>query len=124
MAGTPGERCLAEPRNPAVALGERRTSARQPRRAYACLLSLIGCNVVRCCTHNLSETGVYVSAPIGYGLAVGQRYEVLLSEGDSHEPNPRLMSRGRCATVVRTRLEVGPDGDSVGVALRFDRPIA
>ncbi len=73
--------------------------------------------------HDLSETGVFVSAPIGYGMAVGQRFEILLGDATANEPNPRLLGRGQYATVVRTRLDVGEDGDWVGVALEFDQPV-
>ncbi len=108
--------------DPLVTLEERRSSERQQQDAEVCLISLRGCDVLRCRLHDVSEAGVYVSAPIGFGLAVGQRFEVLLGVDSSNEPNPRLLSPGEYATVVRTRVDVGSDGDSVGVALRFDRP--
>jgi len=105
-----------------VNLEERRNSERQARDTEICLISLRGCEVLRCRLHDASEAGVYVSAPIGFGLAVGQRFEVLLGVDAANEPNPRLLSPGPYATVVRTRVDVGSGGDSVGVALRFDRP--
>jgi len=65
---------------------------------------------------------VFSSAPIGYGLAVGQRFEILLGGPDEYEANPRLMGRGQRGTVVRTRMDLGTDGDWVGVGLQFDQP--
>jgi hypothetical protein len=108
--------------DPLVSLEERRSSQRQQQHAEVCLISLRGCEVLRCRLHDVSDAGVYVSAPIGFGVAVGQRFEVLLGADSANEPNPRRLSPGEYATVVRTRVDVGSDGDSVGVALRFDRP--
>ena len=113
-----------KPEDPAVALGERRSSPRQSCVRDVCLLSLRGYEILHCRLHDLSASGLYVSAPIGYGLAVGQRFEVLLGDGAGPRPSPRLMSGGHRASVVRTRMALSPGGDSIGVGLRFEQPVA
>ena len=80
--------------DPVVTVEERRGSQRSRQEAEVCLISLRGCEVLRCQLHDVSDSGVYVSAPIGFGLAVGQRFEVLLHAESAKEPNPRLLSPG------------------------------
>ena len=64
-----------------------------------------------------------VSAPIGFGVAVGQRYELLLSDDESGGPAADLMGEGHYVTVVRTQVELNGSEDHVGVGLRFDQSI-
>jgi len=108
----------------ATIVEDRRSDAHQPSGLRACLLSPRGYEVLRCRTRDLSGDSICLSAPIGYGLAVGQRFEVLLTDKDVELPDVLRMERGLYATVVRTRVDVGPDGDWVDVALRFDEPPA
>jgi len=65
---------------------------------------------------NVSENGLYVVAPIGYGLAAGQRYIFHLG---GHVEG-RLSQYG---TIVRTEVLIGQSEDWVGLGVRFDTPL-
>lgn len=67
---------------------------------------------------NLSENGMYVIAPIGYGLAAGQRYVFHLGSPD--EQGGRASHHG---TIVRTEVLLGQDDDRLGLGVRFDPPL-
>lgn len=67
---------------------------------------------------NLSEGGLYMVAPIGYGLAVGQRYLFHVGAtdgGGQHE--------SRHGTIVRSEVLLGEDDDRLGLGVRFDGPL-
>ncbi len=97
------------------------------RRSIVCDLWLIDTgwqSVVRCKTENVSDAGLYGRSPIGYGLAIGQRYEVRVA--DTHAAGqipPDLAPSLGYATVVRTQLDVdGQNSHGIGFALRYDVP--
>lgn len=119
------EPIAAEAAGPAV--DERRTSARRQAGMWASLLTLDGRELLRCTTDDVAEGGMHLTTPVGFGLAVGQRYEVLLGRDSDDRQQPSLLGEGHYATVVRTQFhlgEYGPgDGDRVGVGLRFDQPL-
>lgn len=81
-------------------------------------------SVLRCKTDNVSDAGMHITAPIGFGLAVGQRFEARIAT-----PRPSGVASAPLAaslgytTVVRTEIRVG-DGrpDRVGCAVLFDVP--
>jgi hypothetical protein len=90
------------------------------------LMTLSGDEVLRCRADNVSRGGLHGSAPVGFGLAVGQRFEVLIGpECDSDFAG--LFGEGHYATVVRTEILLSPhsgvDHDQVGFGLRFDMPL-
>ena len=64
---------------------------------------------------NISENGLYVVAPIGYGLAVGQRYVFHVGSPGDHESH--------YGTIVRTEVLLGENDDWVGLGIRFDTPL-
>lgn len=64
---------------------------------------------------NLSDNGLYMVAPIGYGLAVGQRY--LFHVGPTHGRGPHESRHG---TVVRAEVVLGDDADHLGLGVCFD----
>ncbi|MCH7814162.1 MAG: hypothetical protein IID40_09100 [Planctomycetes bacterium] len=110
------------PPAPAV---ERRSSARRTDGLWARLLTLDGEGMIHCQADDLGEGGLHLTPPVGFGFAVGQRYEVLLGgEGPDGEPT-NLTGEGHYATVVRT--EFLPDAQNqrghLGVGLRFDQPL-
>lgn len=110
----------------------RRGPGRQEQRAYTrrgitCDLWLIDTHwqsVVRCKTENVSDAGLYGKSPVGYGLAIGQRYEVRVA--DTHAAGqvpPDLAPSLGFATIVRTELDVEGQGNhGVGFALLYDAP--
>jgi hypothetical protein len=85
--------------------------------------------MLNCRIDNICEGGLHVTVPIGYGLGVGQRCEVLLSP----QPTPpgavaAGFGEGHYATVVRTQMHVEREDcartdDCVGVGLHFDQPL-
>jgi hypothetical protein len=101
---------------------ERRTAPRERSNISATLRTLRGAQVIDCPADNISEGGLRITAPIGFGLAVGQRFEVILEGGDRHSD---LIGDGHYATVVRTEivLDRGTRDDRVGIGLRFDQPV-
>lgn len=102
-------------------LADDTNDARQFRRLTslhnAHLYDLNGRQIVSCKMNNLSSGGLHAKAPAGYGLAVGQRYEVRFGSGTPHE----LHNLSVYATVVRTELKV--NRDELGVGMRFDNPL-
>ena len=71
---------------------------------------------------NVAEGGMHLTSPVGYGLAVGQRYEILLGREEEDGRQSTLWGEGHYVTVVRTRFLIG-ESDRVGVGLRFDQPL-
>lgn len=80
--------------------------------------------VLRCKTNDVSDAGLHVIAPIGFGLAVGQRFEARMAA--PHTPGPmstHIAASLGYATVIRTEIKVdNSKSDRVGCALRFDVP--
>ena len=111
----------------AQAVAERRTGVRSGSGLWASLLTLDGREMIRCAADNVGEGGMHLTSPVGYGFAVGQRYEVLLGRQDQDAPQSELLGEGHYATVVRTEFHMGtedqPGRDHIGVGLRFDQPL-
>lgn len=82
-------------------------------------------DAIACRASNLSEDEVYVHAPPSSGIAVGQRYEVRLSDSGQAPKDVACALAGGCfATVVRTDLPKASPQHELGAGLRFDRPLA
>jgi hypothetical protein len=97
------------------------------RRAMKCdvwLTDVESQSVLRCCTDDVSDAGFHATAPIGFGLAVGQRYELRMARTDTGVRNAAAVTKSLgYATIIRTEIEVGKDKpDRVGFAIRFDVP--
>jgi hypothetical protein len=97
------------------------------RRKLSCDLWLIHAPsqcVFRCKTDDISDAGLHATAPIGYGLAVGQRYELRIAQLEHARAMSAPLARSLgYATVVRTEMHVHGDRlDRVGFAVRFDVP--
>ncbi len=102
------------------ALDERRDTSRWPARCDVWLLDLEGMTVLRCQTDNVSSGGLHCTLPIGYGLAVGQRYELRIRRSPDESPTARSSWTGCYGTIIRTRLISEGGVDRLAVALRFD----
>jgi hypothetical protein len=105
---------------------ERRNGLRRPLRIKANLFPLGGADAISCTSDNIGEGGLHAVVPVGYGLAVGQRYELILGEPSRTTDDSGIMllpGEGHYATVVRTELIMKEHGDQVGVGLRFDQPL-
>ena len=108
----------------AAAVAERRASGRIRAALHAKLTGVGSGGTLSCTATDIGAGGMYVRAPASSGLAVGQRYEVLLSERSAEASQlAKLMGEGCYATVVRTDRPASPGGDIVGGGLRFDRPL-
>jgi hypothetical protein len=106
---------------------ERANKRTYSRRKIQCELFLIDRNtdtVLRCRTEDISDAGVYATAPIGYGLAVGQRYELRIAcVNGSHAASAELIPSLGFATVTRLEIEVQRgDAHRVGFSMKFDVP--
>ncbi len=79
-------------------------------------------SVLRCDVRDVSNGGVYTTAPTKFGLTIGQRCQVHLALSEASE------AMGRCpdltppigARIVRTEPMADPESGSIGVGLRFD----
>lgn len=87
------------------------------------LSDLSGETVLRCTCRDLSAGGLYATAPVGYGLAIGQRYELRLEpELDGGAGSFLLGDSLGYATIIRTYVDPHLGDDAVGFAVRFDSP--
>lgn len=115
-----------------TATGTRRTNRLDQRdytrRDIACDLWLIDVgtqSTVRCKVNNVSDAGLFASAPIGFGLAVGQRFEARLANTSAGAllSSQQISKSLGYGTVIRTEMQVhGEDDDRINFALRFDVP--
>jgi hypothetical protein len=98
---------------------DRRFESREPVNCDLWMVDHAGATVLRCRCLDASDSGMRLRAPLGYGVAEGQRYELR-----SHLPGTTpssgfgLVGR-RWATVIRTQIHVGAGEDhlEVGVVL-------
>jgi hypothetical protein len=103
---------------------DRRVNHRIPVKLPTTLFGLDGSEVLRFTTDEVGEGGLRFQAPIGYGLAVGQRYQVVFPDEVTERGWGNLVGDGHYATVLRTEMHAntGPD-EHVTVGLRFDHPL-
>lgn len=99
---------------------DRRSEIRSSLNADLWMIDHHGATVLRCHCLDVSENGMRLRVPLGYGVCEGQEYELR-----SHLPGctPTFAFNAfsqRWATVVRTQIHVGGDEDflEIGVALR------
>jgi len=103
---------------------ERRVQPRLPQRLCARLVPLCGADAIDCVTDDLGPGGMHVTVPGGYGVAVGQDFELkMAAPGASLGMGPLVSASGLRATVVRTKLRTNGKGGCVGVGLRFSQPL-
>jgi hypothetical protein len=101
---------------------EKREYARWRAACDLWLLDLEGLTVVRCQTDDISQGGLHATIPIGYGLAVGQRYELRIRPNGEGRDAASPGWTACYGTVIRTRLLTDGKKDRLGFALRFDMP--
>lgn len=104
---------------------DHRDYARRPVQVDVWLVDPQTQTILRCKTRDVSDAGLHAIAPIGFGLAIGQRYEariVSTPPGKPISPNHITKSLGY-GTVIRTEMQANGDHeDRIGFALRFDVP--
>lgn len=93
---------------------------RRPVEFELFITDLSGQTVLRCKCLNLSAGGLYATAPVGYGLAVGQRYELRISPPATGGDTFLLGTSLGYATIIRTQIDVLHGDEPVGFAMRFD----
>jgi hypothetical protein len=101
---------------------DRRLETRECIRGDLWMVDHNGGTVLRCRCVDVSEHGMRLKVPLGYGVADNQRYELR-----SHLPGGRrALSFGvigrRWATVVRTRVHLGGGEDHLEVGVVLDDP--
>jgi hypothetical protein len=102
---------------------ERRVAPRLKRPLFAELRPLGLNQAHRCSIGDISEGGLFVCAPLSYGLNVGQRCEVQFSALGGRDPS-LCPTDGPCyATVVRTEVIAEGSKKLLGAGLRFDQPL-
>lgn len=104
---------------------DQRDYSRRPVAVDLWLIDPQSQTILRCKTRDISDAGLRANAPIGFGLAVGQRYEARIA-GATADPRNAGQQLGKSlgyATVIRTEMNVhGNADDRIGFVLRFDVP--
>lgn len=99
-----------------------RAEVREPASFDVWMIDHDGSTVLKCHCDNASTRGLHLIAPLGYGIAEGQRYE-LRSHAPGVMPLPGFGMVGRrWARVVRTEIAIGERQDHLGVGLEFEAP--
>lgn len=99
---------------------ERRGALRTPTTGTLWMIDHAGHTVLRCQCVEVSESGMRLRVPLGYGVAEGQRYE-LRSHLPGAAPGRDFGLMGsRWATVVRTQVRLGHDEDHLDVGVYFE----
>lgn len=97
---------------------DRRASTRVPVRGTVWLVDPAGHELTRAEIGDVSDEGVRMNVPLGYGFAEGQNYELRVN-GPGTRPAAFGLRTSRWAEVVRTRITfVKPEGE-LELGLRF-----
>ena len=102
---------------------DRRAGLRQQTSSWVALMDLSGAELLCRQADNIGEGGLHLTAPVGHGLAVGQRYEICIGPESGVEAVRKPVGEGHYATVVRTQMSIGGHADHVKVGFRFDQPL-
>ncbi|MCK6457063.1 MAG: hypothetical protein L6Q92_11105 [Phycisphaerae bacterium] len=102
---------------------DRRDSERQPSEGDVWLVDAEGMKVVRCHTHDAGDSGFRGVVPIGYGLAVGQRFELRSGVSPDLRDDAGHRSERRFGTIVRTELVTNGSQYHLAFAIRYDKPM-
>lgn len=124
---TAGARSLSITAWPATARDDERRQA--ARRSLRCEMLLIDDvmeekefpPVIPAECFEIGEGGLYGSVPIGYGVAIGQKYTFRLTVGERGPEPGALQIITQKGKIVRAELLVGADGfgDRVGIGVRL-----
>ncbi len=99
---------------------ERRSEPRQGVGACLWMIDHHGSTMLPCRCIDMSQNGMRLRVPLGYGVAEGQRYE-LRSHPRGVTPMSSLgVMASRWATVVRTEVHIGGSDDHLDVGVVLD----
>ena len=103
---------------------ERRSYSRRPAQCDLWLIDVAAQTIIRCKTDDVSDAGLHATSPLGYGLAIGQRFEARIAETEPAQAASAFLAPSLgYATVIRIEIDVtGPSAHRVGFAVRFDVP--
>ncbi|MBN1488547.1 MAG: hypothetical protein JXA69_01415 [Phycisphaerae bacterium] len=106
-----------------VDANDKRRRVRRAASRDAYLIDASGRTVLRCRVQDLSRTGMYATVPVGFGLTVGQCYDICL--GRRQEPrSARRYDVASCTgSIIRTDLLSSEDAHYLGIAVQFDMPL-
>ncbi len=105
-------------------LRERRLESRQEVICPLWMIDHAGSAMIRCHCIELSQNGMRVKAPLGYGIATGQRYELKATVPGMIEPGAFSSAQSRWATVIRAVICAGAQEDYLELGLVLDESAA
>lgn len=100
---------------------EHRDAPREPAGFNLWMIDHDGSTVLKCQCLDVSEDGMRLRVPLGYGVAEGQRYELRSHRpGEPASPGFGVVA-SRWATVVRTQILVGRDEHHLDIGVVLDK---
>lgn len=102
---------------------DKRRRIRRTASHDAYLIDASGRTVLRCHVQDLSRTGMYATVPVGFGLAVGQSYEIGLGRRQEPRAARRYDVASCTGSIIRTDLLSSEDAHQLGIAVQFDMPL-
>lgn len=94
-----------------------------PNNLTAQLVGLGSQEVLRCSVKEFDEDGLRIDVPMGSGLSVGQRYEIVFAGTPEADNLARRVGDSHYATILQTEVMHSPAGRQLGVSMRFDQPL-
>lgn len=101
---------------------ERRLEPRAATHADLWMVDHQGATILRCQCVDISESGMRLRVPLGYGVVEGQRYEIRSRAGGYAQMLGINDMRRRWATVVRARVHFGSTDDHLEIGVVLDCP--
>lgn len=110
-------------RPPRPTVGERRAEPREPVAGCLWMIDSQSSTILRCRCVEVSQNGMRLRVPAGYGVRVGQRYQLTSHLPGQSAPPGMGLTLSRRAEVIRMRsLQSDDEYDTeVGVALSPSR---
>ena len=99
---------------------ERRFEARRPVVCELWMIDHYGSTVLPCRCVEVSNNGMRLQVPLGYGVAEGQRYELRSHRPGASSATSLGLTGSRWATVIRTQLLLDESEDHLDVGVVLD----
>ncbi len=104
----------------ATRAAERRFEPRTPTSCHLWMIDHHGSTILRCRCTEVSDNGMRLRVPLGYGVAEGQRYELRSHLPGNARGNEFGVVGSRWATIVRTELQLDASDDHLDVGVVLD----